>query len=499
MSRRMLIRFGAAATLALAAFVMTGPTPADAFLRALLRPVVQSIALSVRRGQEYERLEAQRDERIRDVQTRSGIPDWQAAHGWIDPATQAREHDRYQAWEQGISDQTEKEKQITRAVYGRRIGQAWREAAVSAIGNISGIDPGVRSFLQGVVNGDDVMSSALGALQETIGDGGAVSEIGEARDRISELRGQWEQAQAVLRGLRDPSTLPIQARLAALISEAGSLEDGSVEAPEAIQRIRDRAAEVRESVEEVRATISDLLVSGFRVRPDRFTNNPEWRELDAHIQELTGTTAGRAILSSGSRLMQERMAEQLRAQGIEVSDSELQQLAADAASEFIRQRIAATAAGQPGSSVVVGDVVQATIDTFVGKREGLRPLDTPTVAPTTVPTVAPTATPAPQPGFRVWRVTNYGSAEGGYILVGSENLDQDPPRLSTLPGGGIGETLQVLIPVTEVFPTALAAQQSVCGSISAYARPPLASFILQASFGGATVGISDSFQGVCPA
>jgi hypothetical protein len=497
-----MVRFGAAAMLALAAFVMTGPTPADAFLRALLRPVVQSIALSVRRGQEYERLEAQRDERIADVEVRSGIPDWQAAHGWIDPATQAREQERYTAWEQGISDQTEKEKQITRAVYGRRIGRAWREAAVGAIGNISGIDPGVRSFLQGVVNGDDVMTSALGALQETIGEGGTASDIGAARDRIGELRGQWEQAQAVLRGLRDPSTLPIQARLTALIQEASGLEDGSVEAPEAIQRIQDRAAEVRASVEEVRATISDLLVSGFRVRPERFTNNPEWRELDAHIRELSGTTAGQAILSSGARLAQERIAARLREQGIEVTDRELQQMAADAASDFISQRIAATAAGRPGSSVVVGDVVQAAIDRFVAEREGMRPIDRPTPEPTAVPATAsppPTATPAPQPGFRVWRVTNYASgAEAGFILVGSENLDQDPPRLATLPGGGIGETLQVLVPVTEVFPTALEAQQSVCGSISGYRRPPLASFILQAIFGGSIVGISDSFRSVCP-
>ena len=371
----MLTQFAIATVFAVTAFFVVSASPADAFLRAILRPVIQSISLSVRRGHEYERLEGQRDEQVADVQQRSGIPEWQAAHGWIDPATAAREADRYAAWEQGISDRTEQEKRITRAVYGRRIGEAWREAAVGAIGNIGGIDPGVRQFLQGVVGGEDVMSAALGALESSLTEG-AGDDLGAIQNRIGDLRSQWEQAQQVLRGLRDPSTLPIQARLAALIDEANDLEDGGIPQPEAIQRIRDRAADLQESVGEVRATVSDLLVSGFRVRPDRFTQNPEWRELDAHIQQLAGGSAGSAIISSGARLARERIAEQLAEQGIEVTERELNELAAASASEFIAQRIEAAAAGRPGSSVSVADVINGVIDQFVAEREGMRPIDT---------------------------------------------------------------------------------------------------------------------------
>lgn len=392
-SRRMLWKVTAAATLAIAVLVIAGPAPANAFLRALARALVQTTVLSVRRGQEYERLEGQRDRQVAEVQTRSGIPEWQAEHGWIDQQTLDRETVRYQEWEQGIVDRTEREKKITRSQYGRRIGQAWQEAAVGAIANINGIDPKVRSFLQGVVKGEDVVSSALGALQSSLGDSGAIADVSDVRDRISELRGQWEQAQSVLRAIRDPSALPIQARLGALISEAQAFEEGgSSDVGAAIDRIRDRAQDLRASVDEVKETVSDLLVTGFTVSPDRFTRNRYWRELDAHIQQLAGGSAGRAILSSGARLARERIAEELEARGLTVTDAELSQMAVSVGREYIRQRTLARGEGGGAVTVDVAEIIDVEIGEMAGMRGGSGGGDATTTATTTA-----TATASPTP------------------------------------------------------------------------------------------------------
>jgi hypothetical protein len=105
----------------------------------------------------------------------------------------------------------------------------------------------------------------------------------------------------------------------------------------------------------------------------------------------------------------------------------------------------------------------------------------------------------PTPGFRVWRVTNYGSAPGGYLAVLAADADDDPPLLSRFAGGGINPELRaVLSEVTDAFDTREAAVDSLCNRISGFFRPPLASFILQATFDGEVVSVDGIFQTRCP-
>ncbi len=105
----------------------------------------------------------------------------------------------------------------------------------------------------------------------------------------------------------------------------------------------------------------------------------------------------------------------------------------------------------------------------------------------------------PNPGFRAWRVTNYGSAPGGYITVRSADADEDPPLLSSFAGGGIDpENRAELSPVTEASPTVEEVVDSLCDRVSGFFRPVLASFILQATFDGEIVSIDGVFQQRCP-
>lgn len=105
----------------------------------------------------------------------------------------------------------------------------------------------------------------------------------------------------------------------------------------------------------------------------------------------------------------------------------------------------------------------------------------------------------PNPGFRAWRVTNYGSAPSGYIRVLRADANEDPPLLSSFPGGGISpDLLAELSPVTEPSPTVEEVVDSLCDRVSDFFRPVLASFILQATFDGEIVSIDGIFQQRCP-
>ncbi len=104
------------------------------------------------------------------------------------------------------------------------------------------------------------------------------------------------------------------------------------------------------------------------------------------------------------------------------------------------------------------------------------------------------------PGSRIWLVTNYGGAPGGYIYVGDGDDDQNPPLLSSFAGGGIDPDLRAeLSAVTDVFDSSAAAVDSVCSRIGEFFRPPLANFILQTTFDGVVVSISTVFLTRCEA
>jgi len=104
----------------------------------------------------------------------------------------------------------------------------------------------------------------------------------------------------------------------------------------------------------------------------------------------------------------------------------------------------------------------------------------------------------PNPGFRAWRITNYG-AEGGYITVLSAEADLAPPLLSSYPGGGIDpEVRATLASITDPFPTREEVVDSLCDRVSGFYRHPLATFVLSASFDGQDVGIDVEFEQRCP-
>lgn len=104
----------------------------------------------------------------------------------------------------------------------------------------------------------------------------------------------------------------------------------------------------------------------------------------------------------------------------------------------------------------------------------------------------------PPLGYRVWRVTNYGSAPGGYITVLREDALSNPPLLRTFPGGGTSPTIRAeLAGISSVLSTSGAAVDSVCARVSGFFRPPLASFVLQATFDNQVVSIDTVFQQRC--
>lgn len=119
---------------------------------------------------------------------------------------------------------------------------------------------------------------------------------------------------------------------------------------------------------------------------------------------------------------------------------------------------------------------------------------------TTDPSAFVTTTTTGPVEYVVWRVTNYGSAEGGYLRARPADYDVDPPLLSSFDGGGIDPNLRaVLIRVDPgaSFATEQEAVQSMCGRLSDFFRPTLASFILKASEGGTIVSVDDIFQAEC--
>ena len=100
-------------------------------------------------------------------------------------------------------------------------------------------------------------------------------------------------------------------------------------------------------------------------------------------------------------------------------------------------------------------------------------------------------------GYRVYRVTNY-NADGGYITVLDTDSETSPPRLSSFPGGGIGDTLAEITPISEVYANRDDAAASVCARVCCYYRPVLASFIQMGQFDGQDAGISNVIKSQCP-
>ncbi|MFQ5490651.1 MAG: CHAP domain-containing protein [Phycisphaerae bacterium] len=101
--------------------------------------------------------------------------------------------------------------------------------------------------------------------------------------------------------------------------------------------------------------------------------------------------------------------------------------------------------------------------------------------------------------YVIMNVTNYGSAEGGYLTVRTESSIDDPPLLSSFPGGGINpELLAQWTPFTEGrFDSPEEAAASICDGFSDFFRPVLASFILEGVWNGTNYGVDGVFESVC--
>jgi hypothetical protein len=104
-----------------------------------------------------------------------------------------------------------------------------------------------------------------------------------------------------------------------------------------------------------------------------------------------------------------------------------------------------------------------------------------------------------EPGYMVFRVTNYGSMPDGYLTVQLADVRDNPPLLSSFLGGGVDPELRAeLSPLNgDVFDTPEAAAASICSGFTRFFRPPLASFILAAEWSGQTVGVDSIFQSEC--
>lgn len=103
-------------------------------------------------------------------------------------------------------------------------------------------------------------------------------------------------------------------------------------------------------------------------------------------------------------------------------------------------------------------------------------------------------------GWAVYRITNYRSAEGGYLTVAQVGIEEDPPLLSSYPGGGIDPELRAVMERLDAdasFAAPEDAASSICGSLTDFFRPVLASFIQMGHYNGVQVGVDGIFVGQC--
>jgi hypothetical protein len=104
-------------------------------------------------------------------------------------------------------------------------------------------------------------------------------------------------------------------------------------------------------------------------------------------------------------------------------------------------------------------------------------------------------------GWAVYKITNYGSAKGGYLTVAELGTEKNPPLLSSYPGGGIDPNVRVVMERLDAaasFGTPDEAAKSLCGQLSGFFRPVLASFIQEGYFNGVEVGLDGIFVDQCP-
>ena len=330
---------------------LAAPT-ADAFIHLLLKPIVQTVSLSVKRGQTYERLEAQRDEEIGDVKQRASASEWQFANGWIDADAAQREQGRFEAWTGAISDRTEREKTITRSSYNRAIGMTWKEAAIDALTGIKGIDAHTRGFVGSLLRGEAPLQAAIAGL---------TASGPPTPDDITLLRDQWINASDALSNIRIPAARSLQVRLKILIGltqdPAGTVAN--------ISGLEDAAAEMQSFLDQVRDTADAWTVKGARIQNSRFERDTEWQQMSAHVQQLAGSTAGRALIAGMARQAVERVRVMAEANGLTLDDDALILITTVAAHAAILARLEAKQRGDSILAVDMDAIVRVVINEWL--------------------------------------------------------------------------------------------------------------------------------------
>ena len=370
-SRRLLLVLVAA--LAVGGGVVTTTGTADAFLHRLFKPLVQTISLSIKRGQTYERLENQRDEQIADVDERAAALEWQIANGWLaDADAIARERARHEEWAQAISDRTEREKQITRASYNRAIGVAWQEAAIEAITQIPGVNPRAGRALQSILRGESPLEAALAA----------VTDGTPEPDEIDVLRAEWGEARDALRNVRLPQVQGLRAKLDLLLNAShdplGTIADRT--------GLATAASEVRDALGQLRNVANEWTVRGARIQPSRFQRDERWQQLSAYVQALGQNTAGQALIAGMARQTIERVRALAEANGLTLDAEQLMIIAAAASRGGIGALIDARANGGT-FEIDFETITRDAINQWLAAA-GLRPLPDPLSGNLTLPTLS---------------------------------------------------------------------------------------------------------------
>lgn len=362
-----------------------------------IRALTRTIANIDRKGDTYERLEADRDQELAQVQQRESIVNYQEQRGWLDATAANAERSRLDSLQQAITDRTEREKSITRHDYNQAIGQDWRDAARNTLTNAIGVDTRTGQFLTQVIQGKDPLSAGLQTLSNSLTQSTSASEL---QARVQEAREKLAQAQKALEYVRDPSRIPVQEKLNELLQEAAAAQQGGPPEPDKLERLQAKIDEIRETANQMRQTWKDLTATSVRIDEARFARDQKWLDLNGHVQELEASDATKAVLAGMARAAQDKVAAALEENGIQLSDAELARLTAEVGAAYARARAEAREKGDDPRSVDMSEVLRQTINERL-EQQGLVPIpaedETPpageTVTVTVSPSVAPSVTP----------------------------------------------------------------------------------------------------------
>ncbi len=357
-----------------------------------IRALTRTIANIDKRGDTYERLEAERDQEIAQVQQRAAVIDYQEQRGWLDAPSAAAEQARLDSLEQAITDRTEREKSIARHDYNRAIGQEWRDAARNTLTSAIGVDTRTGQFVTQVIQGKDPLTAGLDTLAASIKPSSSVADFAA---RLQEAREKLEQAQKALEYVRDPSRIPVQEKLSELLDEAAAAQAAGPQDRSRLDEIDAKIKEVQDTAKQMGAAWKDLTATSVRVDEERFARDQKWLDMNAHVQTLEASDATKAVLAGMARSARERVEAALAEAGVELSDAELARLVGEVAGAYADARAAARENGEDPRAVDMSKVLRDTINRNL-EEQGLAPI--PAEDEAAEPGASPSVSVSPAPG-----------------------------------------------------------------------------------------------------